>query len=79
MDGCVGGLVRMAVAPAKMVSGPGVWPRLTVLSLTGNIIPFSLIAWAEQSVPSAEVGILMALMPIANITPLPTGCWSMSR
>ena len=38
------------------------WPRLTVLSLTGNIIPFSLIAWAEQSVPSAEVGILMALM-----------------
>ena len=43
------------------------WPRLTVLSLTGNIIPFSLIAWAEQSVPSAEVGILMALMPIATL------------
>ncbi len=43
------------------------WPRITVLSLTGNIIPFSLIAWAEQSVPSAEVGILMALMPIATL------------
>ena len=43
------------------------WPRLTLLSLTGNIIPFSLIAWAEQSVPSAEVGILMALMPIATL------------
>ena len=42
-------------------------PRLTVLSLTGNIIPFSLIAWAEQTVPSAEVGILMALMPIATL------------
>ena len=42
-------------------------PRLTLLSLTGNIIPFSLIAWAEQSVPSAEVGILMALMPIATL------------
>jgi drug/metabolite transporter (DMT)-like permease len=38
-----------------------------MLSLTGNIIPFSLIAWAEQSVPSAEVGILMALMPIATL------------
>ena len=24
-------------------------------------------AWAEQSVPSAEVGILMALMPIATL------------
>ena len=43
------------------------WARLTLLSLTGNIIPFSLIAWAEQSVPSAEVGILMALMPIATL------------
>ena len=43
------------------------WPRLTLLSLTGNIIPFSLIAWAEQSVPSAEVGIPMALMPIATL------------
>lgn len=43
------------------------WPRLTLLSFTGNIIPFSLIAWAEQSVPSAEVGILMALMPIATL------------
>ena len=47
--------------------GRGWWPRLTLLSLTGNIIPFSLIAWAEQSVPSAEVGILMALMPIATL------------
>ena len=41
--------------------------RLAVLSFTGNIIPFSLIAWAEQTVPSAEVGILMALMPIATL------------
>ena len=46
---------------------PEWWPRLTLLSLSGNIIPFSLIAWAEQSVPSAEVGILMALMPIATL------------
>jgi drug/metabolite transporter (DMT)-like permease len=43
------------------------WRRLLLLSLTGNIIPFSLIAWAEQTVPSAEVGILMALMPIATL------------
>ena len=42
-------------------------PRLTVLSLTGSVIPFSLIAWAEQTVPSGEVGILMALMPIATL------------
>ncbi len=43
------------------------WPRLGLLSLSGNIVPFTLIAWAEQRVPSAEVGILMALMPIATL------------
>ncbi len=47
--------------------GVGWWPRLLMLSVAGNIIPFSLIAWAELSVPSAEVGILMALMPIATL------------
>ena len=51
----------------RWILGREWWPRLTLLSLTGNIIPFSLIAWAEQSVPSAEVGILMALMPIATL------------
>jgi drug/metabolite transporter (DMT)-like permease len=43
------------------------WKRFALLSMTGNVIPFSLIAWAEQTVPSAEVGILMALMPIATL------------
>jgi len=40
------------------------WRRLLTLSITGNVLPFTLIAWAEQSVPSGEVGLLMALMPI---------------
>jgi drug/metabolite transporter (DMT)-like permease len=40
------------------------WRRLLFLSVTGNILPFILIAWAERSVPSGEVGLLMALMPI---------------
>ena len=40
------------------------WRRLCILSFTGNVLPFTLIAWAERSVPSGEVGLLMALMPI---------------
>ncbi len=40
------------------------WRWLLVLSLTGNVVPFVLVAWAERSVPSSEVGLLMALMPI---------------
>ena len=44
----------------------GRWPlRMVLLSVTGNVVPFTLIAWAEQRVASGEVGLLMALMPIA--------------
>ena len=67
---CMGTLVVWCVwrwRQQRWCLGREWWPRLTLLSLTGNIIPFSLIAWAEQSVPSAEVGILMALMPIATL------------
>lgn len=41
--------------------------RLLVLSVTGNVLPFVLIAWAEQHVASGEVGLLMALMPITTL------------
>ncbi|MDB4281805.1 DMT family transporter [Paraglaciecola sp.] len=47
--------------------GQGWLLRLIILSVTGNILPFTLIAWAEQSVPSGQVGMLMALMPITTM------------
>lgn len=43
------------------------WRRLVILATTGNLLPFTLISWAEQSVPSSEVGLLMALMPITTL------------
>ncbi len=43
------------------------WGRLSLLAITGNLLPFTLISWAEQSVPSSEVGLLMALMPITTL------------
>ena len=43
------------------------WRRLIILAATGNLLPFTLISWAEQSVPSSEVGLLMALMPITTL------------
>lgn len=47
--------------------GKGWLVRLVTLSVTGNILPFTLIAWAEQSVPSGQVGMLMALMPMTTL------------
>ncbi len=64
----LGALVMLLVLRLQRGSIPlsGRWPlRMVLLSVTGNVIPFTLIAWAEQRVASGEVGLLMALMPIA--------------
>lgn len=43
------------------------WFRFGLLSLMGNLIPFSLISWAETHIESAQAGLLMALMPISTL------------
>ncbi len=71
----LGGLVMLLLLLARkgqLPKGRRWWLRLLFLSLSGNILPFTLIAWAEQTVPSGEVGLLMALMPI---TILVLGHW----
>ena len=67
--GC-GALVMWVVFVFKSGQFPRepVWLlRMTILSALGNLLPFSLIAWAEQYVPSGEAGMLMALMPITTL------------
>jgi drug/metabolite transporter (DMT)-like permease len=43
------------------------WARFSVLAITGNLIPFTLISWAETRISSAQAGLLMALMPISTM------------
>jgi drug/metabolite transporter (DMT)-like permease len=43
------------------------WARFALLALTGNLIPFILITWAETRISSAQAGLLMALMPISTM------------
>ncbi|AQA17070.1 hypothetical protein BST95_01415 [Halioglobus japonicus] len=43
------------------------WGRFALLSLLGNLIPFSLITWAETEISSSQAGLLMALMPISTM------------
>ncbi len=44
-----------------------VWAMLTVLGITGNVAPFILISWGQQTVPSSLAGILMAVMPLTTM------------
>jgi drug/metabolite transporter (DMT)-like permease len=43
------------------------WARFALLTLLGNLIPFSLITWAETEISSSQAGLLMALMPISTM------------
>ncbi|MEP6391248.1 MAG: DMT family transporter [Halioglobus sp.] len=43
------------------------WWRFLLLSILGNLLPFTLISWAETRISSAQAGLLMALMPITTM------------
>lgn len=43
------------------------WAYFSILAVTGNCLPFWLIAWGEQSVGAGLAGILMAIMPLSTL------------
>jgi drug/metabolite transporter (DMT)-like permease len=43
------------------------WLHFSLLSILGNLIPFTLISWAEVHITSGQAGLLMALMPISTM------------
>lgn len=46
--------------------GP-LWGYFLVMSLLGNVLPFLLIGWGQQSIDSGLAGILMAVMPLTTL------------
>jgi drug/metabolite transporter (DMT)-like permease len=44
-----------------------VWGRLMFIGLTGSALPFTLIAWAQQTVDSSLAAIVMALTPLNTL------------
>jgi drug/metabolite transporter (DMT)-like permease len=46
---------------------PRQWGFFLAMGITGNALPFLLIAWGQQHVPSGEAGILMAMVPLMVI------------
>lgn len=66
----VGALTLYIIMRWQGYSLPGIghwWTRFSVLAITGNLIPFTLISWAETRISSAQAGLLMALMPISTM------------
>src|ERR1700687_3246922 len=56
-------LGAIAVA-AYMAVSPRLVARVSVMAVLNNVIPFTLIAWAEQHIASGTASILNATVPI---------------
>lgn len=44
-----------------------VWKRMFMLGLTNIVVPFALIAWGQQHIPSGMAGILNAMVPLFTV------------
>ena len=56
-------LVVLALRGIRLPRRPATWVDLTVMALTGNIVPFLLIAWGEQHIDSGLAAVLNATTP----------------
>jgi drug/metabolite transporter (DMT)-like permease len=62
-------LTAFLVMRGRRLPRPGrAWFALAVMALLGNVLPFQLIAWAQQTIDSAVTGVLMAAMPLFVLT-----------
>lgn len=44
------------------------WQPMAIMAVLGNLLPFLLVAWAQQHIDSAKAGVLMAIMPLFILT-----------
>ncbi len=66
----LGALVLVAALVLKKIKLPTARPAWTVfvlMGLVGNLLPFFLIAWGQQSIASGVAGVIMAIMPLATM------------
>lgn len=65
-------LAIMLVTRRRWPREPALWGHMVVVAITFGVLPYTLFAWAEQSVPSGLASIYNAATPIMTLalTPL---------
>ncbi|MGB1239070.1 MAG: DMT family transporter [Pseudomonadales bacterium] len=66
----LGALVLTAIVFARgkrLPSDLKSWGYLCLFGAAGNALPFFLISWGQQSVPSGTTGVMMAFMPLITM------------
>lgn len=68
---CAVGAIILAVLlrarGAKLPAGRRIWIDLTILAALGNAVPWALMAWATQYLPSGLVAVVNALAPTSTL------------
>lgn len=60
-------LALMRVLKAQLPTDSQIWGSLLVMGLLNNVIPFSLIVWAQSSISSGLASILNATTPLFTV------------
>jgi len=66
----VGGLVLLVILllrGRRLPNTLSLWGRLLVLGMINNAAPWTLLAWAQQTLPSGLAGLLMAIVPTSTL------------
>jgi len=66
----LGALVLTLIAYARglrLPLSPTAWLVFTIFGFFGNLLPFFLISWGQQSVNSGIAGMIMAIMPLMTM------------
>lgn len=60
-------LALMGFTRRGIPTGKKLWTMMVTSALIGNALPFCLIAWGQQSIPSGTSAILMGVMPLITM------------
>jgi len=60
-------LLVMVVTKRQFPKGKAIWWMMVASAVTGNALPFCLIAWGQQTIPPGTTAILMGIMPLITM------------
>lgn len=60
-------LIILMLSGQRLPTGLGVWKHLLFAAAVGNVVPYYLFAWAEQTVASSLAGVLNATTPLFTL------------
>jgi drug/metabolite transporter (DMT)-like permease len=59
--------VALRLVGGRLPRNREAWKRLTLLAITNAVVPFALIAWGQQVIPSGMASILNAMVPLFTV------------